>query len=83
MQMTTLSFFFRKSSVKTNMIENEKKNNSCEKLLGVFFANKLTFQSHIDNICKKASQKYNAISRIKPYMDFNKKRLPVNAFFMA
>ena len=66
------------------MIENEQiRNSSCEKLLGVFFDSKLTFQSHIDNICKKASQKLNAISRITPYMDFNKKRLAVNAFFMA
>ena len=30
----------------------------------------LTFQSHIDNISKKVSQKLNAISRIRPYMDF-------------
>ena len=66
------------------MIENKKiGNSSCKKLLGVFFDSKLTFQSHIDNICKKASQKLNAISRITPYMDFNKKRLAVNAFFMA
>ena len=66
------------------MIENKQiRNSSCEKLLGVFLDSKLTFQSHIDNICKKASQKLNAISRITPYMDFNKKRLAVNAFFMA
>ena len=77
--------FICSSSVKTSiMIENKQiRNSSCEKLLGVFFDSKLTFQSHIDNICKKASQKLNAISRITPYMDFNKKRLAVNAFFMA
>ena len=77
--------FICSSSVKTSiMIENKQiRNSSCEKLLGVFFDSKLTFQSHIDNICKKASQKLNAISRITPYMDFNKKRLTVNAFFMA
>ena len=77
--------FICSSGVKTSiMIENEEtRNSSCEKLLGVFFDSKLTFQSHIDNICKKASQKLNAISRITPYMDFNKKRLAVNAFFMV
>ena len=63
--------FICSSSVKTSiMIENEK----IRKPLGVFFDSKLTFQSHIDNICKKASQKLNAISRITPYMDFDKKR---------
>ena len=66
------------------MIENKQiRNSSCEKLLGVFFDSKLTFQSHIDNICKKESQKINAISRITPYMDRNKKILAVNAFFMT
>ena len=66
------------------MTENEQiRNSSCEKLSGVFFDNKLTFQSHRDNIRKKASEKLGVISRITPYMDFNKKRLAVNVFFMA
>ena len=48
--------FICSSSAKTSiMIENEEiTNSSCEKLLGLFFDIKLTFQSHIDNICKKA-----------------------------
>ena len=78
------SHFICSSSVKSIMIENKQiRNSSCEKLLGVFFDSKLIFQSHRDNICKKVSQKLNAISRITPSMDFNKKRLAVNAFFMA
>ena len=77
--------FICSSSVKTSiMIENKQiRNSSCEKLLGVLFDSKLTFQSHNDNICKKASQKLNAISSITPYMDLNKKRLAVNAFSIA
>ena len=67
--------FICSSSVKTSiMLENKQiSNNSCEKLLGVFFDSKLTFQSHIDNICKKATRKFNDMSRIAPYMDFHKK----------
>ena len=77
--------FICSSSAKTIiMIENEQiSNSSCKKLLDVFFDSKLTFQPHVDNICNKASQKLNAISRITPYTDFNKKRLAVNAFFIA
>ena len=77
--------FICSSSAKTTiMVENEQMSNSpCKKLLGVFFDSKLTFQSHIDNISKKASQKLNGISRITPYMNFNKKRLAVHAFSMA
>ena len=60
--------FICSSSVKTSiMIENEEiRSSSFEELLGVFFDSKLTFQSHTDSICKKASQKLNAISRITP-----------------
>ena len=77
--------FICSSSIKVNIsIENQNISNSAsEKLLGVFFGRILKFQSHIDNICKKASVKLNAISRITPYMDFNKKRLAINAFFSS
>ena len=65
------------------MIENREIHNStCEKLLGLFLDNKLTIQSHADNICKKEAHKLNAISKIVPYMDFNKRKLVVNAFFL-
>ena len=49
--------FICSSNLKTRiMIENGQIHNSIgEKLLGVFFDSKLTFQSHIDNICKKSS----------------------------
>ena len=77
--------FICNSNIKVNIsIENQNISNSAsEKLLGVFFGRKLKFQSHIDNICKKASLKLNAISRITPYLQFNKKRLAVNAFFSS
>ena len=58
-------------------------NSTCEKLLGVKFDYKLTFNTHIDDICKKAGLKLNALSRIAPYMVFKKKRLLVNVFFMS
>ena len=75
--------FICSSNLKTRiMIENRPIHNStCEKLLCISFGSKLTFQSHIDNVCKKAAHKLNAISRITPYMDFNKRKLVVNAFF--
>ena len=58
--------FICSSSVKTCiMTENKQIRNSyCVKLLGVFFDSKLTFQPHIDKICKKASQNLNVISRV-------------------
>ena len=42
------------------------------KLLGVKFDYKLTFNAHIDGICKKVGLKLNTLSRIALYMYFNK-----------
>ena len=55
--------------------ENQKiKNIKFEKLLGIKLYSKLNFNFHVHDICQKAGQKLNAISRITPYMDFAKRR---------
>ena len=65
-------------------IENQIiKNSKFEKLLGIKLDSKLNFNSHIHDICQKAGQKLNAISRIRPYMGFAKRCLIVNAFFYS
>ena len=46
-----------------------------EKLLGVKFDKKLTFDDHISDICKKASRKISALARVTPYMRIAKKRI--------
>ena len=61
--------------------EYDIKNNECEKLLGVKFDNKLTFEKHINDIYRKASRKIYALARIAPYMDLSKQRMVMNAFF--
>ena len=40
-----------------------------EKLLGVIIENKLTFEDHIRNLCKKVSNKLYALSRISHLLD--------------
>ena len=57
------------------------KNCECEKLLGVKFDNKLTFQKHITDICRKASRKNFALARIAPYIELSKQRMFMNVFF--
>ena len=39
-------------------------NYSCEKLLGIYFGFKLKLTNHIEQICKKASQKLNTFARL-------------------
>ena len=45
---------------KETIMNNSKE----EKLLGVIIDNRLTFSSHMRELCKKASQKRSALSRI-------------------
>ena len=40
------------------------KSSKCEKLLGIKIDNKLNFNTHVDEICKKAGRKLNALSRV-------------------
>ena len=52
-----------------------------EKLLGIQFDNKLSFDCHLSEICKKASRKLYALGRVTSYMNLSKRKVLVNAFF--
>ena len=51
------------------------KSSELQKLLGILIDIKLTFDKHINNLCKRASQKLNALCRLSSLMSTNKKRL--------
>ena len=54
-----------KTKIDNNYIDSEKE----QVLLGITIDSNLTFENHINNICKKASQKLNALARVAPYMN--------------
>ena len=56
------------------------KNNECEKILGVKFGSKLTFDQHISDLCKMTTRKVNALARISPYMNLPKRRQLMDLF---
>ena len=57
-------------STDDKVVENQKiSNRPYEKLLGVRFDSKLTFDTHINDICKKADLKLNVLARITRYKD--------------
>ena len=64
------------SNIDNNIIESE--NN--QELLGITIDSNLTFETHITNLCKKASQKLNALARISSYMDLQKRRIIMKSF---
>ena len=63
----------------TAMIDNSYIESEDEQvLLGITIDSNLTFENHIRNICKKASQKLNALARIAPYIQ--KRRTIMKSF---
>ena len=52
-----------------------RRNSKEETILGVIIDNKLTFDSHLNRMCKKASQKLSALSWISAFIDLNKRQI--------
>ena len=50
------------AKIENNYIESEKE----QILLGITTDSNLTFENHINNICKRAKQKLNAPARVAP-----------------
>ena len=62
-------------------IGNETVSNSkYKKLQGIKVGHELNFNEHVSSLCKKASQKLNALSRITSCMTFDQRRLILNSF---
>ena len=70
----------QKEKINLNINEAEIKGQNSVTLLGVEIDNELNFNNHISNICKKAGNKINAISRIQNFLDQKEKEALVNTF---
>ena len=55
-------------------------NSTEEKILGVYFDNKLNFNTHLTKLCKKASQKLHALARMSNLMSIRQRKIIMNAF---
>ena len=64
------------ANIDNHTIISENKN----ELLGIILDSKLSFEDHINNLCKKASQKLNALARIAPYMCLEKRKTVMKAY---
>ena len=54
--------------------------NTKEILLGITIDRDLKFDEHVNNLCKKAYQKLNALVRLAPFMNVDKKRMIMKTF---
>ena len=63
-------------SLQTNLVCGDEilKNTRQEKVLGVTLDNKLTFTTHLLNITKNASKKFNALTRVQNYTTNDQKK---------
>ena len=71
------------NNVMVSIDDKEVSNSSYEKILGVYFDNKLNFKTHINKLCKKASQKLHALARMSNFMSCQQKKNIMNAFILS
>ena len=60
------------NTVKIKIENFDITNSKSEKVLGVKFDHKLSFDDHISELCKKASRKIHVLSRVALYMNISK-----------
>ena len=66
------------------IVKNVPIASSCwEKLLGIKIDHKLSFEPHVESLCKKASQKLNALTRMASSLKFKQRKLLLNAFITS
>ena len=56
---------------------------SYQELLGIIIDSNLTFETHINNICKKANRKLNALARVSSYMNTPKRIILMKTFIIS
>ena len=67
------------ANIDGNVIESEDN----QVLLGITIDSNLSFNEHINNLCKKASAKLNALARISGYMNLPKRRIIMKSFITS
>ena len=86
MKVNPDKFHLLLSDKKSHQVDicNKKFSSTCsEKFLGIKIDNKLTFEEHVEVLCKKASQKVSAVARISSLMRFEQRKRIVNLFITS
>ena len=83
MKLNPDKFHLLLSDKKSHQVDicNKKFSSTCsETFLGIKIDNKLTFEEHVEGLCKKASQKVSAVARILSLMRFEERKRIVHNF---
>ena len=76
-------FLFANDSSKIRIGNKTISSSKCEKFLVIKIDNNLNFREHIESLCKKASKKINALSRLASSINFEQRRLIMNSFVIC
>ena len=69
------------SEPSTTLIDGSSiESNTKEIILGITIDRDFKFDENVNNLCKKACQKLNAVVRLAPFMNIDKKRMIMKAF---
>ena len=69
--------------VPVNIRGSTIESNNCEKLLWIYVDSNFSFEYYINRICRKASQRLHALSRIAKYISEDKKRMLFKSFIIS
>ena len=67
--------------IKTNDININSENSM--RLLGLEIDNKLNFDKHITQLCKKSTCQLNALCRLKSFLNINQRKILMNSFIYS
>ena len=81
--MSPYYFWTSKEKVNIRVGEVQIEESDEEKLLGVTLDKRLSFKKHVLTLCKKASQKLHALTRISIYMEPEKLKLLMKTFVVS
>ena len=70
-------------NIRFNVRNENISNSSNQKLLGVCFNSNFRFDDHVASLCKKASQKLNALTKVAQYMNLAQRRSIMKAFICS
>ena len=71
------------NKLKINVKGSPISNGKLVKLLGVIVDNKFSFESHLNLVCKKVSQKLHALARVSKFISKKKLKVVMKAFIMS
>ena len=60
-----------------------KSETTTKKLFGITIDEHLIFKEHLTNVCKRASRKLNALSRVSSFLSYRQKKVMPNSFIIG